>query len=55
MNKQINEKQIRSIYLQIICDLLNESKLHNFHLTNQQIEKIAAKKTLEKIDKLEAN
>ena len=55
MNEQINEKEIHKMYLQIMCDLLNESKLHNFYLTDQQIEKIAAKRTLEKIDKLEAN
>jgi len=53
MEKQINEKEIHKMYLQIMCNLLNESKLHNFHLTDQQIEKIAAKRTLEKLDKLE--
>ena len=51
----MTEKEIRSMYLLVMCDLLNESKLHNFYLTDQQIKKIAAKRTLEKIDKLEAN
>jgi|TARA_B100000945_G_C20205642_1_gene513596 hypothetical protein len=46
----MTEKQIRSMYLQIICDLLNESKLHNFHLTDQQIEKVASKRVLERLD-----
>ena len=50
----MNEKEIRSMYLQIICDLLNECKLHNFKLTTEQLEKIASKRVLiilEKSDK----
>ena len=50
----MNEKEIRSMYLQIMCDLLNECKLHNFKLTTEQLEKIASKRVLmilEKSDK----
>ena len=50
----MNEKEIRSMYLQIMCDLLNECKLHNFNLTTEQLEKIASKRVLmilEKSDK----
>jgi len=41
------------LYKTIICDVLNECKIHNHELTTEEIEKIAAKRTLEKLDKLE--
>ena len=41
------------LYKTIICDVLNECKIHNHNLTTEEIEKIAAKRTLEKLDKLE--
>jgi hypothetical protein len=50
MTNDPKEKQIRSMYLQIMCDLLNESKIHNLCLTNEQIEKIASKRVLERLD-----
>ena len=53
MNKQINEKEIHKMYLQIMCDLLNESKLHNFRFTDKQLKKIASKRVLDKLDKIE--
>ena len=49
----MNEKEIRSMYLQIMCDLLNESKLHNFRFTDKQLKKIASKRVLDKLDKIE--
>ncbi len=49
----MNEKEIRSMYLQIMCDLLNECKLHNFNLTTEQLEKIASKRVLDKLDQIE--
>ena len=49
----MNEKEIRSMYLQLMCDLLNESKLHNLHLTNEQLEKIASKRVLTKLNQQE--
>ena len=48
------EKEIRSMYLQIMCDLLNESKLHNFKITDEQLEKIASKRVLTKLNQQEA-
>ena len=47
----MNEKEIRSMYLQIMCDLLNECKLHNFNLTTEQLEKIASKRVLMILEK----
>jgi hypothetical protein len=44
------DKEIRLMYLQIMCDLLNECKLHNFEITNEQLEKIASKKVLTKLE-----
>ena len=44
------DKEIRSMYLQIMCDLLNECKLHNFEITNEQLEKIASKRILTKLE-----
>tara|TARA_A100000171_G_scaffold299_1_gene489 strand:- start:2111 stop:2269 length:159 start_codon:yes stop_codon:yes gene_type:complete len=49
----MNEKEIRSMYLQIMCDLLNESKLHNFEITDEQLEKIASKRVLTKLNQQE--
>ena len=53
MNKQINEKEIHKMYLQIMCDLLNECKFHNFSFTDDQLKKIASKRVLEKLDQIE--
>jgi hypothetical protein len=50
----MNEKEIHKMYTQIMCDLLNECKFHNFSLTDDQIKKIASKRVLmilEKSDK----
>ena len=44
------DKEIRLMYLQIMCDLLNECKLHNFEITNEQLEKIASKRVLTKLE-----
>ena len=44
------DKEIRLMYLQIMCDLLNECKLHNFEITNEQLEKIASKRILTKLE-----
>jgi hypothetical protein len=50
---KMTEKEIRSMYLQVMCDLLNESKLHNFRFTDKQLKKIASKKVLDKLDEIE--
>ena len=42
----MNEKEIHKMYTQIMCDLLNECKFHNFSLTDDQIKKIASKRVL---------
>ena len=49
----MTEKEIRSMYLLFMCDLLNESKLHNFRFTDKQLKKIASKRVLDKLDKIE--
>jgi len=51
----MNEKEIRSMYLQIMCDLLNECKLHNFEITDEQLEKIASKRVLTKLNQQEVS
>ena len=49
----MNEKEIHKMYLQIMCDLLNECKFHNFSFTDDQLKKIASKRVLEKLDQIE--
>ena len=49
----MTEKDIHKMYLQIMCDLLNESKFHNFSFTDDQLKKIASKRVLEKLDQIE--
>ena len=51
----MSEKEVRRLYLTILCDLLNESKLHNFNLKTEQLEKIAAKRVLKKLDQQEVS
>jgi len=49
----MNEKEVRRLYLTILCDLLNECKLHNCNLSVEQLEKIASKRVLTKLNQQE--
>jgi len=46
----MNEKEVRKVYLTTLCDLMNECKLHNFDFSLEQLEKIASKRVLTKLD-----
>ncbi len=47
----MTEKEISLMYQTTMCDLLNECKLHNFEITNDQLKKAASKRVLQNLEK----